>query len=215
MKKHEFNPDAVLDDIISTLEVEHKFGVLLAAQLGQTPQELQLIIQTADYDEEKAAITTQATYVIRCIGVEEHRLSLGIFNRLARVTDDPLLWNYNQPYHQIYFKGHFKNPALTADGLMLELTQLYTQHYGLFRNLAIDLNRMAPLETLLKAGHGLLGEMPAPMAAHVKTLLERYGLTVTLVETEREAPDFPYQLLVMDDSYFIATLFGADLMGNL
>jgi hypothetical protein len=200
--------DHTLQSIADTLTLNEKIGVLLMVQMGATPQEVQFILQTADYDEETYTVTTGDTFIVRCIGVEDHRISVGLFNRLILAEEHPVLWNYNEQFRQVYFKGTPEN----VDGLMLELNQLYGQHYGEVRHLAQDINRMAPLETILKRGTGLLGEMARPMAEKVKALLERYGLEVNLLDSEQEEPPFDYVLLVMDDSYVIAQMFSADLM---
>lgn len=199
-------PDQTLISIIETLSASDKIGVLLMAQMGATPQEVQFILQTADYDEETYTVTTGDTFIIRCIGVEDHRISVGMFIRLIVTDDHPVLWNYNEQFQQIYFKGTPDN----VDGLMLELNQLYGQHYGEARNLAQDINRMAPLETILTRGSGLLGEMAGPMAEKVKALFERHGLEVNLLASEQEEPPIKHSLLVMDDSFVIAQMFSAD-----
>lgn len=201
-------PDALLQEIVQTLDDDHKLGILLAAQVGGTPEEVQLILQTADFDEESKSIQPRRAFIIRCLGVQEHRLSLGLFNKMVHVEDHPLLWNHNFPYRQIYFRGTPEN----VDSLMLDLTQLFGQHYGPFRTLADQVNRSMPMGKLLTSGHGLLGEMPLPMAEKVQALLERYGLTVRLNPSEQEDPPISFQLLVMDDSFLIAQLYSVEPM---
>lgn len=196
----------MLEKLTETLQAEHKLGVLLAAQMGGTPEEIQVMLQVADYDAEREAIKPEPTiYILRCLGVQEHRLSLGIFGSLVIVDEHPLLWHHNFPFQQIYFRGEPTN----LDELMLALSQLYGQLYGKFRSLADDLNLAVPLGILLKGGYGLLGEMPQPLADIVKDLLERYGLTVNFVQAETEPPP-GFKLLAMDNSYFIAQLFNAE-----
>lgn len=204
------NPEKILQSIVDLLEDDSKIGIMLAAQMGTTPQEVQLVMQVADYDEESFTVTSGDTYIVRCIGVQEHRLSLGMFNRMATSADHPLLWNHNYRYQQIYFRALHDN--IEVDDFMLELNQLYGQHYGNIRSLAMDINRMAPLGTILGRGNGLLGEMPKPMAEIVKDLMERYGYECTLVDAEEDEPPMAFKLLVMDDSYFIASLYSADKM---
>jgi hypothetical protein len=203
------DPQKTMQEIVDILETDHKIGILLAAQMGATPQELQLIVQTAHYDNDAQTVTTEESFVIRCIGVQEHRVSLGMFNRLLVVEDHPLLWHHNSTYQEVYFRGQTDD----VDGLMLELNQLYGQHYGIYRSLADDLNRRAPLGTILANGHGMLGEMPQPMAEKVKGLFERYGLSVSFLASQQHEPS-PYdsKLVVIDDSYFIAHMFSADRM---
>lgn len=200
---------SLLDKITAELQNDHHVGIMLVAQMGMTPEEIQLVVQTAYFDENDRSMTTTGGYIVRCLGVQEHRISLGIFHRLVYVDDHPLLWNFNSIYRQIYFRGTPEN----VDSLMLDLQQLYGQHYGLFRSLADDINRTRPLGSLLTAGYGLLGEMPAPMAERIKTVLERYGLTVDLVDSDdHEEPPMQFKLLVLDDSYFVLQLVSIDLI---
>lgn len=202
-------PDSLLQDIVQQLQDDSFLGILLAAQMGGTPEEIQLFLQVAAYDDQQDAITPQKVFAVRCLGVREQRLSLGLFNSIVHVAEDnPLLWNHNYVYQQVYFRG-----AVDAvDSLMLELNQLYGQYYGPFRSLADDINRALSLERLLSSGHGLLGEMPTPMAANVQDLLHRYGLQTTLIGAEQDAPPMQFQLLVMDDSFLVAQGFSVEQM---
>ncbi len=200
--------DETLQNLIEALRDEQHLGILLAAQMGGTPEEVQLIVQVADYDVETEAIRPTQVYILRCLGVREHRLSLGLFNSLVLVDDHPLLWKHSFRHQQIYFRGTPHN----VDELMLELNQLYGQKYGAFRSLADDVNHAMPFGTLLSSGHGLLGEMPMPMAALVKPLLEKHDLTVTLVNADHKPSATSFKLLVLDDSYFIVQMVSADPM---
>ena len=200
--------DALLAEVIGQLQEDEHLGILLAAQMGGTPEEIQLILQVAAYDEEKDALSPQAMYLLRCLGVREQRLSLGLFNTMAGIEDHPLLWNHNDVYYQIYFKG----VPDAVDTLMLELNQLYGKSYGPFRSLADDINRALPLGRLLASGHGLLGEMPASMAERVQNLFERYDVETNLIPSEGDPPPMQFQLLVMDDSFLIAQQFSIEPM---
>lgn len=200
--------DALLADVIQRLQDDEHLGILLAAQMGGTPEEIQLIVQVAAYDEPTDALRPESVFLLRCLGVREQRLSLGLFNVMASINEHPLLWNHSARYQQVYFRGE----VVAADTLMLELNQLYGKHYGPFRSLADDINRALPLGRLLASGHGLLGEMPMPMAAHVKKLFERYDLEITLITTDQDAPPIDFQLLVMDDSFLIAQSFSIEPM---
>ena len=203
-------PDPVLTKILEELKPEHNLGVLLAAQMGGTPQEIQLILETTEYDEEKEALKPTGQYIIRAVGVLEQKLSLGLFNNLVLSTDSPILYRHNENIVQVYFKGQAQN----IDALMLDLYQLYGQTYGQYRSMADEVNRSRPLGSLLSQEYGLLGEMPLPFAEKVKPLLARYNLEASYIESEDHRPPFKFQLLVMDDSYIIAQMFSSDPMGK-
>lgn len=202
--------DPLLKEITDTLSDENRLGVILAAQMGGTPEEVQVILQTTAFDAAEQGLKPDKTFVIRCLGVQEHRVSLGLFNTMVYVETHPLLWNHNFAFKQVYFRGTPKD----VNDLMLDLNQLYGATYGPFRNLADNINRSMPLGTLLSSGHGLLGEMPEPIAEKVKTLLENHGLSVRFVDTELKEPPVKFSLLVMDDSFFIAQLYSAEPMNK-
>lgn len=195
-----------IHDVIN--ESDTKLGILLAAQLGGTPQEIQMILQTADYDEATEGITSTGQYVIRAIGVREHRVSLGLFGRIVTSTDHPLLYRHNEALLQIYFRGQPDN----VDALMIDISQLYGQTYGADRNLADEINTSMPLSSLLTMGHGFFGEMPTTFAQQIQTVFERHGLSTNFIESQPAM--MQHQMLVMDDSYVIAQLFSADPLGN-
>ncbi|MBZ0318000.1 MAG: hypothetical protein K8L91_16390 [Anaerolineae bacterium] len=198
--------DDTLQKILTELEPENHLGALLTVQMGGTPEEVQLLLQTTEFDEARNGLRPTGSYIIRCLGVREHRVSVGLFNSMVYTETHSLLWNHNYPFQQVYFSGMPDN----VDGLMLELTQLYGQHYGNFRTLADDLNRAMPLGKLLTSGRGLLGEMPIPMTERIQKLLEGHGLAVSLIDSDQNPPEAQHALLVMDDSFFIAQLYSAD-----
>ncbi len=215
--------DDTLKKIIDALQPEENLGVLLAAQMGGTPREVQIILQTTQYEAEKDALKATGQYIIRALGVVEHRFSLGLFNKIVLSTDNPLLYRHNAEEVQVYFRGTPDN----IDEFMIELNQLYGQTYGVFdpnMRMADELNRAMPLYNLLKTGQGLLATTPQPFAEKLQKLLARHQMTSNLIEVEddhhhEEGEDHPhhditYQLLVMDDSYFIAQLFSSDPMGK-
>lgn len=209
--------DTSLQTLLTAIMPDDNLGVLLAAQMGGTPQEVQLIVQTAIIDDEHESIQTTGQYILRAIGVQEHRISLGLFANIAHATENALLDNYNSAPMQVHFSG-----APTAiDPLLIDINQLYAQTYGMydpFRRMVDELNPTAPLATTLTSGEGVLGVMAAPFAERMKTVLEKNGLTAHLethpVETDDHHHDITHELLVMDDSYVVAQLFSVDPMGK-
>jgi hypothetical protein len=202
--------DNTLNEILTALQPDHNLGVLLAAQVGGTPQELQLILQTTAPDEVADNYRPTGQYIIRALGVEEHRLALGLFSNIAVTDQNTMLHRYNVPIMEVHFKGVPDN----TDGLMLELQQTYEQTYGMYRHLGEEVNRTSSLEALLKSGEGLLGTMAAPFVDKLHPLFKRYGVTLTAKDMQIERTPITYQLLAMDDSYIIAQVFSADPMGK-
>jgi len=203
--------DPTLQKLLETLAPEQHIGILLAAQMGGTPQEVQLIIQTGEMDENHESMRTTGQYIVRCIGVREHHLSVGLFANMVLSDSNPLLFNHNEKLMQVHFEGVPPH----VDALMIDLNQLYGQTYGIFdpfRRMAMEINPTQPLATILNSGKEVLGVMPQPFAEKVaKVLRERHGMTALLVEHEDDhRPALKFRSLVMDDSYFIAQDFSAD-----
>jgi hypothetical protein len=203
-----------LSKLLEALAPEDNLGILLAMQMGGTPQEIQLILQTTEYHAEKEALRVTGQYIVRAIGVVEHHASLGFFRNLVVSKDNPLLYPHNEKLMQVVFRG---TPE-AVDSLMIDLHQLYGQTYGIYdpnRRMADELNRSQPLTTLLNGGEGVLGIMPEPFAKRLSKVLERHQMWVELVDVmETHRPEgITFQSLVMDDSYIIAQAFSVDPMG--
>jgi hypothetical protein len=203
-----------LTKLLDALAPEDNLGILLAMQMGGTPQEIQVILQTTEFHAEKDALRVTGQYIVRAIGVVEHRASLGFFRTLVISQNNPLLYPHNEKLMQVMFKGIPDN----IDSLMIDINQLYGQTYGIYdpnRRMADELNLAQPLATLLGTGEGLLGIMPEPFAKRLSKVLERHHMTADLVEiTETHRPEgVIFQSLVMDDSYIIAQAFSVDPMG--
>lgn len=193
------DPASDLRTLIALLEDDNHLGILSSAQVGAATQEIQLMLQVADYDAEHGHIRPLAAYRLRCLDVREQRLSLGLFKTMFLVKEHPLLWNHNFPYQQVYFRGE----AGDSKALILDLHRLYAKVYGAFRSLYEDLNRAMSLDDLFGAGRGLLGEMPLPMAQRVQAQLEQHGLSTTIIEPEQDITEMPLQLLSFDESFLV------------
>jgi hypothetical protein len=203
--------------LLSELQGEHDVGVLLIAQMGGVPNELQLIIQTAQYDDSVQGLRERSGYIIRVIGVREHRLSLGLFGNLFFADEHPILLHHNEPALQLFFEGQPKD----VNELVLDIHQAHASTFGPWRELAQDINREKPLVNLLSSGSGLLGEMPRSAAQRMAKALEHHELTAKLVgaEAEKAATDehgrsTQWKLLGVGDSYFVALDFAVDVMGK-
>jgi hypothetical protein len=207
------------DQLLGELASEQDYGVLLVAQMGGAPNELQLIVETARYDEQAQGLRPRHDYAIRVLGVREHRVNLGVFGKLDFIDDHPLLYHHNTPKVAVYFDGK----ADDVYELVLDLSQTYVSTFGQWRHLvamAEDFNRALPLVDLLQSGYGLLGTMPKPLAERVGKVLAHHDLKYTLSEDSSFETEDEHgrsrlaKLLLIDQSYFIALDFSVERMGK-
>ena len=165
------------DQLLRELQGEQDYGVLLVAQMGGVPNELQLIVETARYDEAAQGLRPKHDYTIRVLGVREHRASLGVFGRLNFVeSDHPLLYHHNTPRVAVYFDGK----PQSVNELVLDISQTYVTTFGQWRHLvdmAEDINRALPMVDLFSSGYGLLGTMPKPLAERIGKVLTHHRVS--------------------------------------
>jgi len=205
------------EKLLNELAGEHDVGILLIAQMGGVPNELQLIIQTAQYDEAVQGLRERSGYIIRVMSVREHRLSLGLFGKLFFADEHPILLHHNEPLVQIHFEGQPND----VNELVLDIHQAHATTFGPWRELAQNINREKPLVNLLLSGSGLLGEMPRTAALRMAKVLEHHQMQANLVGVEAEKPktddhgrSTQWKLLGVGDSYFVALDFAVDTMGK-
>lgn len=199
------------DTLLSELAEDHDLGVLLLAQLGGVPNELQLFIQTARYDEAAGGLRERpGGFVIRAISTVEHRVSLGLFGSMFFSDQHPILFHHNEPKIEVHFSGTPANPS----ELVLDIQQAYASTFGPWRELGADINREQPLYTLLQSGAGRLATLPRTAAERMVRVLEHHGMTGTLQGDLDAKPDPQYKLMGISDSYVIAVDFSVDRMGK-
>lgn len=197
------------EQLFNELEGENGYGVLLIAQMGSTPNEVQLIIETAEYDPEAGGLRQRNNYIVRLIGVREHRMTLGIFGSIFVASEHPILIHHNDSRVTVNFEGAPKD----INELVLDIQQAYLSTFGPWRELARDINREKPLVDLLSSGQGVLGFMPKPAAERMVKVFNHHGMTATL--TGEEFSDLPpTKIIGLGDSYFVALDFSVDLMGK-
>jgi len=202
--------------LFDDLRGENDVGVLLMAQMGGVPNELQVFIQTARYDTEAQGLRDKNGYIIRALSVHEHRLSLGLFGNLFIADEHPILLHHNEPRLAVHFEGQ---PADVYE-LVLDIHQAHASTFGPWRDLAGDINREQPLVDLLRSGRGLLGTMPQTAAERMARVLEHHHLTARLEgdgqrrETDEHGHSTQWKLLGIGDSYFVALDFAVDVMGQ-
>lgn len=212
-------PSDARDHLLAELSGEGDYGVLLVAQMGGTPNELQLIIETAQYDEAVQGLRPQGAYIVRALGVREHQAHLGVFGRLQFLDEHPLLLHHNTPKCAVHFDGR----AADLNALTLELFEAYVGTFGPWRNLAAmpdDFNPAQPLTQLLAGGFGLLGVMPKPLAERMVKALTQHGVKATISEqadfatTDEHGRSRLLKLLRIDSGYVIALDFSVERMNR-
>jgi hypothetical protein len=209
----------VQSTLFSQLGGETQYGVLLVAQMGGVPNEIQLIVETAAYDAAVEGLRPVADYLIRALGVFEHRLTLGVFAHGVLTQDHPLLLHHNAPRAAVHFDGQ---PA-DVHALITDISQAYVSTFLEWRNLVEmpeDLNRALPLVDLLTRGTGLLGTMPLPLAERMARVLEHHGLHASLSQQANFEPRDEHgrsrlaKVLVLDSSYVVSLDFSFERLGQ-
>lgn len=203
------------------LQQENGQAALLVAQSGGAPGELQLIVQTALYDERVEGLRPLGGYIIRVLGALEHRIAnLGMTtDHVQLVEEHPLLYQYNHPPAAVFFRG----AADDINALVLDITQAHASTFGPWRVFPEYINVEQPLFSLFESGGGLLGQMPRPLAERVVKVLERHGLEVKVTEgtAYHELHDNPAlrqqkpQVLLLGASYFVSYAFSFEEVGKV
>jgi hypothetical protein len=198
------------DQLIAEVNRENGYGVFLMAQMDSVPDTLQFIIATTEYDEAADGLRDKSRYVIRAIGVREHRVSVGMFGTIAFPEDHPLLYETNTAPVGVFFRGQPQN----ASELVLDIFQAYASTFGPWRQIPSYLNTNQPLMDLVNSGGALLGEMPRPLADRMDKVLQHHQLETKLIEGERPADQPAMKVLLLDDSYVVAMDFTVEQLGQ-
>lgn len=208
------------DALLAELGHDDEYGVLLMGQMGGVPNELQLIVQTVRYDAAVGGLRDRSRYIIRALGVREHKLVLGLFKTLRFTDDHPLLYPHNTPSTGVFFRGGLPE-GINVYELILDITQAYERTFGHWRDFASDVNHAMPLVELLKAGGGVIGEMSKPAAERVAKVLAHYGIEHKLVEdsafetTDEHGRSKLAQAILIDQGYVVALGFSVEQMGKV
>jgi hypothetical protein len=211
------------DQLLNDLDGVGRYGVLLAVQMGGVPNEIHLVFETAAYDEAAGGLRPLNNYLLRALGVREHKLSVGVFGRLAFIDEHPLLIHHNTPRVAVTFDGA---PA-DVNEAVLDLTQAYVSTFTIWRHMveaAGDFNANMTLVDLLAKqnteGSKMLGVMPAPLADRVAKVLAHHGLAYELTpdpdwqDTDEHGRSRHSKLLLIDTGYVIALDFSVELLGK-
>lgn len=197
------------------LEAEDRFGVLLLAQLDAVPETLQLIVTTTRLDPTTGGLRDVGQYVIRAVGVAEHKVTLGLFKMVDVRTAHPLLYQYNSAPVGLFFRGEPDD----SNALLADVLQAYAGTFGPWRQPPTYLNTSQPLHSLLSSGGDLLGQMPQSLADNMVKALEAHGL-----ETRAMAEPAPTEdehgrsrlrkVMLLDESYIVAFDFTVEVLGQ-
>lgn len=203
------------DKLLDQLKDEKDYGVFLMVQMDGVPETLQLVVATTHLDETTGGLRDRGQYVIRALGVQEHRAEVGLFGKLGFLDEHPLLDQYNTAPVGVFFKGQPDN----VNELLLDIMQAQSSVYGFWRDFPRYMNIAQPLVDLLGSGGGMLGEMPQPLAERMAKVLDHHGLEHKLVMDETPDKDEHgrsqlRKLLLIDDSYVIALDFSVEELGK-
>lgn len=208
------------ETLLTDLQKENSQFALLLAQVGASPTEIQIVCETAVYDNDKEGLIPQHSYIIRALGVLEHRVeTLGTtVGNTAFLDTHPLLMQYNERPTALFFRGQAEH----IDSLILDLIQAYDLTMHGWRQFPDYLNIDQPLSNLFASGGGMLGQLPQSLAHRLMNVLDKHHLETKLMQDKAyaEKHDNPAlsvqrpQLLLMGTSYIISYAFSVEFMGK-
>lgn len=204
------------EQLLKELESEQAYGVFVMLQMDSVPETLQLVIATTEYDDKAGGLRDKSRYLIRAIGVQEHKVTVGIFGSLQFADDHPLLYQYNATPVGLFFRGQAADP----NALLVDMLQAYATTFGLWRQIPQYLNNSKPLFNLLSSNGDLLGEMPKPLADELVKALEKHQLETKIIEgnspldSDEHGRTQLMKTLIIDDSYFVALDFVVEMLGR-
>jgi len=206
------------DQFFEDMAGENRQAALLVAQVGAAPNELQLITQVAEYDDSVEGLRPIRTYIIRVLGVLEHRIvNFGTTVNDVQILDDhPLLYEYTTNPTAVFFRGTVTNP----DSVVMDIAQAHATTFYPWRHFPQYLNMEQSLMTLFETGGGLIGQMPAPLAERVVKVLEHHNLEHKTAEGDPyiKLHDNPallqttLKVLLFGGSYFVSYGFSIQEM---
>ncbi|NJL55499.1 hypothetical protein HC928_10125 [bacterium] len=146
------------EQFLGDLAGEDDYGILLLAQMDGVPDTMQCVVATTHHDEAAGGLIDKHRYVIRALGVQEHRLSVGMFKSARLLDDHPLLYEHNRPPAALFFRGQPDD----AHALIVDIFQGYASTFGLWRQLPTYLNISKPLIDLVQGGGDLVARCLNP-----------------------------------------------------
>lgn len=206
------------DQFFADMANPNRQAALLVAQVGATPNELQLITQIAEYDEAAEGLRPIRSYIIRVLGVLEHKVNnFGVTaNDITLHDEHPLLLEYTEKPTAVFFRGTVANP----DSVVMDIAQAHATTFFPWRHFPQYLNTDQSLSALFESGGGLIGQMPASLAKRVVTVLGHHNLEYKTAEGEPyiKKHDNPallqsaVRVLTIGTSYFVGYGFSFQQM---
>lgn len=202
-----------LAQMLDEINAPDGYGVLLLAQMDSVPDTVQLMIATTAYDAEVDGLRDKSRYLVRAVGVQEHQLSVGIFQGVQHLEGEahPLLYQYNSQPTGLFFRG---GPPANPDGLLLRTLQIYTEVFGAWRHMPAYLNVSKPLMDVFSAEGDLVGEMPRPLAEALTKAFADQQLETKIIDGQKDPEQPPMKVLLLDHSYIVAMDFSVDELGK-
>jgi hypothetical protein len=149
---------------------------------------------------------------VECEDFIQRRICDDYFCSFDIFKDHVLLWEYNQPKPDLYFKGSTEN----ISGLIGEL---YLKHLGITQDwipLTEYLNDMVDIHELIKGGYGLLASAPINIIKEFSEILNKFNIKPSIISNGIarywdglswvNGPS-PYSILIFGNCFVIAKQF--------
>ena len=200
----------MLDELLGIANFMHSedYGSLCLTriELSESAITLSLHISADRYPD------IHSHWQVVCLGVREHRLSLGHAYQFQLLDDHVLLWPFMARRLSTYFYGKCDNPAAVVGALYDRHWELAGEWIPLHR----FLNSRVRLMKLITSGAGMLAEGPQPLILAYEDVMQESGFSTSHVDAgeatywdgetwlEERAK---LSALVLDNSYVVAENF--------
>ena len=149
-----------------------EYGTLNFVGLRVESNELTLSLDV----EIRSEIETHEFWEVDCVGVLEHRTSLGQCDRFDLYHDHPLLWPYIYPAASVSFYGAAEDPRAVVGAL-------YEQHFGLVSGwIPFPRFMNGNCVEMLRGRYGMLAEGPTPLMTAYAEVLESFKIGSRVTE---------------------------------
>lgn len=162
----------------------------------------------SDFDEESKF----EMWKVECKDFIQRRICDNFFSSFDIFEEHVLLWEYNQPTADLYFKGTTEN----VSGLIGEL---YLKHLNITQDWIPSteyFNDLVDIKDLIMSGYGLLANGPLKIIQRYSEVLSKFNIIPSIISNGIvrywdgaswvNGPE-PYRVLVFGSSYVIAKEF--------